>query len=688
MKTKRVPQVMIVIVAILCSYGSPRAQWVSTGGPLGGSVQCSIAAEGNLFIGTSAGGVYKSTDNGRSWSACPSAMSSVKLLAARSGEVLAAAGEGLFSSKDNGATWKEIDSGLKIGSYLILNALTVTPNAIFTVANGRGVFRSTDDGATWKSANSGLPAEPSTLITMGNVVLAGTISGLARTANDGATWTLPATIPANSIASLLQDGDRVYAFTYSAGVYRSNDSGNTWTMVDTAVGHSNVRAAAAIGLYLIADNGEGVYRSSDAGASWVAVNSWHGDSSALTLTVTGPTVIAGSHKGLFLSTDSGATWNASDSGLTAESVSSLAVSEDGVLAGLWGDGLAQTTGTGGHWLPITNGLPAQMSVVNVAASNGYLFAAADAVYRSHDAGRTWTTLDPMLSGRIINVMTAANGALFIGGDGEFRSTDNGDTWTPITRGIDSGSVFGLTGNGTDLYAGTLDGRIYRSTNNGDSWTYQSRQLTKLSLTYGFAAHNHTLVVGTIGNGMYRSTDDGKTWNNILTGFNNLTVYYIINYNNYFFAASFGYGVLMSSDDGVSWRQVNTGLTTNYVRTLSSGLGYLFAGTLGNGVWRRSLSEIINGRVLSGPAMPQASLTIYPNPATTNVHVDVTSVTSGNAEVSIYNQLGVEVARLFNGILSSGDRSFVWDASTASQGTYYCVIRENRNVKCEAVEVKR
>jgi flagellar hook assembly protein FlgD len=79
---------------------------------------------------------------------------------------------------------------------------------------------------------------------------------------------------------------------------------------------------------------------------------------------------------------------------------------------------------------------------------------------------------------------------------------------------------------------------------------------------------------------------------------------------------------------------------------------------------------------------------YPNPLTQSTKISFTSPESGEAEVTIINLLGSEVARLFSGRLSAGAHSFEWDAGQAAAGTYFCVVRTSGGVQRVAMVVSR
>jgi flagellar hook assembly protein FlgD len=74
---------------------------------------------------------------------------------------------------------------------------------------------------------------------------------------------------------------------------------------------------------------------------------------------------------------------------------------------------------------------------------------------------------------------------------------------------------------------------------------------------------------------------------------------------------------------------------------------------------------------------------YPNPFTQSTTITFSSPESGQAEVTIVNLLGTEVARLFSGELAAGEHTFTWDAAksiaydaAAPRGMYECIMRMN------------
>ena len=73
----------------------------------------------------------------------------------------------------------------------------------------------------------------------------------------------------------------------------------------------------------------------------------------------------------------------------------------------------------------------------------------------------------------------------------------------------------------------------------------------------------------------------------------------------------------------------------------------------------------------------ANLRVYPNPFTQSATISITSAESGVARVTVVNLLGEEVARVFEGALTSGEHSFLWSKPAGlPNGMYECIVQMN------------
>ena len=240
-----------------------------------------------FYIGVVNGGVWKTTDAGRTWlpifddqptgsiGAIAVAPSNPDIVYVGSGEGLQrpdlSTGDGIYKSADAGKTWTHL--GLRDGQQIPQIIVDpANPDRLFVAVLGhpygpnpeRGVFRSLDGGRTfekvlYKDVDTGAadvafdPSDPNTVYAVlwearqgpwENGVFQGPGSGVFRSTDGGTTWrplaqglpTFADGLGRIGITVAPSDPRRLYATVDVRGqglVYRSDDAGESWRQAST-----------------------------------------------------------------------------------------------------------------------------------------------------------------------------------------------------------------------------------------------------------------------------------------------------------------------------------------------------------------------------------------------------------------------------------------------------------------------
>lgn len=344
-------------------------KWREVGPFRGGRVLAVTGIPGDpstYYFGAVAGGVWKSSNGGLSWTpmmdkqdvssvgAIAVADSNPNVIYVGSGEACIRGnisfGDGVYKSMDAGKTWKNV--GLKDSQHI--GAVIVDPhnaNRVFVAALGhayganaeRGIFRTIDGGQTWHKVlyvddkTGGIdvvfdPRNPNVLFaamwqalrTPWSLSSGGPGSGLYRSLDGGDTWQkltgngLPDGLLGRIGVSVSgADSNRIYALIEAkeAGLYRSDDGGDHWQRVNNDerytqrawyFTHIFADPQSANTVYVL---NTGLFRSTDAGKSFTLLPAPHGDHHGLWIDPANTDrIINGNDGGATITVDGGKTW--------------------------------------------------------------------------------------------------------------------------------------------------------------------------------------------------------------------------------------------------------------------------------------------------------------------------------------------------------------------------------------------
>jgi photosystem II stability/assembly factor-like uncharacterized protein len=346
----------------------------------------------------------------------------------------------------------------------------------------------------------------------------------------------------------------------NGGVWKTNDDGRTWTPIFDAEPTQSIGAIAVAAsnpqiIYVASGEGlqrpdlsvgNGIYRSSDAGLTWahlaledaqqipdLAVDPR--DPNRLYAAVMGHPFGASAQRGIYRSTDGGAHWtqvlfkdeNTGGSGIKIDPQDSniLYASLWNVRSGPWednnvfngtGGGLFKSVDGGEHWRALKQGLPEDLSQIEVAVapskpgrlyatvgsneSGDYSSAAGLGVYRSEDRGESWVRItdDPRPALRIgggdlpiIKVDPLNADVLYSATIVTVKSTDGGVHWSSL-RGAPGGDDYQnlwISPDDPRHIALVGDQGAVITVNGGETWSswfnQPTAQLYHIGVTNGF-----------------------------------------------------------------------------------------------------------------------------------------------------------------------------------------------------------
>jgi photosystem II stability/assembly factor-like uncharacterized protein len=336
-------RISVVIVMLIAAHVSGAAQsitWVPTNGPTGvtGAMDLEIAPWGDLYL-LIPGSIYRSSDDGISWSKCllepPAGFLAYDMAIDSSGNILAGGhgnnnGSRLFRSIDRGNSWSAVASYNGTSA----RAIAVGPQGEYYVGGPSAALqRSTDAGATWSILKLNAVMTQNLAVLQSGTILAGG-SGASSRSTDGTIWE---TVAIGLSGIRPYNGDTVLALSaLGSGIgfelRRSVDGGKEWDVANVpAVTNPYTGIFVAGNRSLIASVLEdGMYSSTDLGATWNRLAT--GLPRPVThLVETGNGIlVAAGPTGPYRSED-GINWQPGQNGLTEVSITTLFASRSGSI---------------------------------------------------------------------------------------------------------------------------------------------------------------------------------------------------------------------------------------------------------------------------------------------------------------------------------------------------------------------
>jgi hypothetical protein len=249
------------------------AQWEQSRGTAGLNMQ-SLLTKGTYHFAGGATGVYVSTDSAASYRPSNSGNDSVgptRGFADGGALIFTCTSQGVYRSADNGATWSQKSAGITDPRT---SGIIYTQGSVIVVTPS-GVFRSADQGDTWQTA--GLEKKDVRCIAaIQGVLVAGTNGeGLYRSVDLGKNWVAANTgLNSSNFRAIETKGTTLFAAGgVGSGVFRSTDQGLSWSLLTNGLPRSSYRGFASNSQLIVAGSfGAGVFYSTNNGDTWTAIN--------------------------------------------------------------------------------------------------------------------------------------------------------------------------------------------------------------------------------------------------------------------------------------------------------------------------------------------------------------------------------------------------------------------------------
>ena len=534
---------LLVLLALCCASAAWAGQWTALG-PDGGDVR-SLAYDpqnpDHIFLGTSTGSLFSSTDGGKNWAKFAHLGSgddyvidhlsidpqNPNTMYAAAWSVETQQAGDVFRSDDGGKTWETMPA--MHGKSIRAMAISASDSKTLVAGAVDGVFRSSDSGKSWQkisAGNSDIHSIESIAIDPKNpsVIYAGTWHLAWKTDDGGANW-----------------------HHISKGMIEDSD---VFSIIVDSTNPSVVFASAC----------SGIYKSTSAGETFSKIQ--------------------------------GIPFSARRTRVLKQDPTNPAVVYAGTTEGLW-----KTADAGKTWNRVTNPEVVVNDVMVDPRNAQRVMLATDraGVLASEDGAQSFVTSNHGYTHRYVTSIIADKSdpnTIFVGVvndrelGGVFVSKDGGQHWTQKSKGLDGRDVFTLkqTSDG-ELVAGTNRG-MFMLPRNGSEWTPINDIVSRATAKKGAAtkAEGHSILTARVNDveitpakwmaatsaGLFTSSNQGKSWNGgAVMGKQDFVS---VKADGNLIALATRNSVLVSKDGGSTWQDSSLSSSVTSIRgvTISDG----------------------------------------------------------------------------------------------------------------------
>jgi photosystem II stability/assembly factor-like uncharacterized protein len=557
--------------------------------PQGNTLTKADTIAGRAYVAGEAGTIMRSDNGGATWngirSGLPAALSDVKTIRAVTPDtVIFASACGLRRTDDGGTTVRRLpwsSNDITCASPITSLSFPTTAIGYLLLATG-DILQTQDGGDSWRkvtapsgtfAAGGGAQVDDISFSSpTAGVVSVGT--NIFYTTDSGASWTAVQAVPGlGQVHFEFISATEGFAFGNKSGLYKTINGGATWTLVPgngviegNAVG--SLSCADANSCLAATTDGASILRTTDGGATWTALKASTRPTYAVGFTSATHALAVGAGSVIVSTDDAGQNWTQINSEAAGQYFRAHVDSATSAVLFGGGTAMARTTDAGASFKPIVTYASAPiLDAAFPTEKRGYVLDTRNELTRSDDGGITWRVLD--LAGAHPSALYSPNEKtlLLVGAKGIRRSVDAGISFQTIGKGKFRKLKFAgadKAGNAIVIYGSS---NIAVSKDEGATWTLirKTKKIKTIKLL-DFADANHGFLTDQNGE-LWVTSNGGKKWlRDEDTGFNTIRSLALTDSKHGYIADGSG-SVYVTADGGKTWSQQSPFLNKTPVSTL-------------------------------------------------------------------------------------------------------------------------
>ncbi len=600
-----------------------------------------------IYMGAPAGGIWKSTNAGTSWTAMSDnlpqiGVSGIAVDHNNSNIIYIATGDcdaadtysvGVMKSIDGGATWNTTGLTYATTNKLIGDIIINPSNSnMLWAATSDGVYKTIDAGVTWTLSQAGDFSQGRIRLKIGdpNTVYAVSVNRFYRSVNAGSTFTVVTSGLPISSGRMVMDvtaANPNYIYILSAtsgnafqGIYRSVNGGTNWTKTSgTTDIFENTQSWYDLALGVSQTNADELYtgclnvwKSTNGGVSCTKLNDWATFNPSFThadihyIRFFGNKLFVGSDGGIYLSEDNGVTFTDKTAEAQISQIYKISVSKQSAAkvsagfqdnGGYFYDNSLWKSYHGG------DGMDTAIDPTNSNLCYGFLYY-GQSLFISNNGGNSLTGGAAGPAGQTGNWVTPliANsvGELFSGFSNLYILTAGAWVQQSVT-GFGGGNIDQLAvdpSNDNIMYAANGTS-LYKSIDRGINFSLvysAAAAITSIDVNTTNSSLVYLTTQGTAGEAL-KSINGGTSFTSINQGLpsigKNIIVHQGRNSNNPLYVGT-SLGVYYRDDTMSQFEPFDTNLPNVSVTDLEINLedSKIIASTYGRGVWQSAIPVVV------------------------------------------------------------------------------------------------